>query len=220
VKTAPLVLACLLVLLAACQSPLDIDTPRDRSTDSSAVPGDTATYAPMAIVFVLDASGSMQGVGNDAAKAATLLFIDSLNFMRDRAAVIFFNQTAWIARAMTAERDSLRNTVGLLPASGTTAVWDGIWAGLQELNGIDSTVTRAVVVLCDGLDNSSAHSPVNIQTLAVRNRIPVFILYLTTDVDDPAYQAVAAATGGTYVHVYSVQDTKAEFLLALKALRQ
>ena len=152
----------------------------------------------MSVAIVLDASGSMQGAGNAGTKAGVNAFIDTMDGINDEAAIIWFTSMVTVAQGMTSYLDLLHNAVNALPASGATAVWDGCYFGLLELinNGVNPA--RAVVVLTDGIDNSSSRTPIEITSLATRNRIRVFCIGLGSTVDTTNLRYIADQTGGRY----------------------
>ena len=50
----------------------------------------------------------------------------------DEAAVIWFTQVVTVYQQMTTVKPMLHSAVDALPASGATAVWDGIYAGIRN----------------------------------------------------------------------------------------
>ena len=117
---------------------------------------DPTLLCPISISLVFDASGSMAGSGNAGAKAAGNAFIDLMDGVDDEAAVIWFNSVVQTQQGMTNYLDLLHSSINALPASGATAVWDGMYQGLIELinNGVNPC--RAIICLTDGGDNSSS----------------------------------------------------------------
>ncbi|MBL0176081.1 MAG: VWA domain-containing protein [Ignavibacteria bacterium] len=77
-------------------------------------------------------------------------------------------------------------------------MWDGAYAGLQELlqNGVNPC--RGIIVLTDGADNSSVHSPFEVITLANKNRIRVFMIGLGSGIQTEILRNIADLTGGRY----------------------
>ncbi|PLX33508.1 MAG: hypothetical protein C0600_00310, partial [Ignavibacteria bacterium] len=160
--------------------------------------------------LVFDASGSMSGPGNAAAKEAGRIFIDSLDGVIDEATVIWFSTVVNIQQQMTTIKPLLYGAVDAIPALGGTAVWDAVYAGLIELinNGVNST--RVVIVLTDGVDAASTRTPDEIINLARRNRIPVFNVLLGDHGDDVELRQIADETYGGFYQC----DDGAEVLVA------
>ncbi|MBI5647568.1 MAG: VWA domain-containing protein [Ignavibacteriae bacterium] len=149
-------------------------------------------------VLVLDASGSMAGSGNIGVKAAGNRFIDLMDGRNDESAIIWYSTSATIAQPMTVYKDLLHNAINALPTSGATAVWDGIFTGVQHLieNGVNPC--RGVVAMTDGGDNSSTHSPAEIIALANKHRIRVYTIGLGTSIQSDILQNIADQTGGRF----------------------
>jgi uncharacterized protein YegL len=152
----------------------------------------------ISVALVFDASGSMAGDGNTAAKGGGHAFIDEMDGMLDEATIIWFNTQVTFAQQMTTIKPLLHSAVDGLPAGGGTACWDGTYAGVIELinNGVNQC--RAVIVMTDGADNSSTHTPMEIISLANRNRIRVYTVGLGPNVDVTELEMIALLTGGRY----------------------
>jgi hypothetical protein len=159
---------------------------------------DPTMRCAMSTALVFDASGSMMGSGNAGAKAAGNAYVDLLDGTADEATVIWFNTTVTVYQSMTTAKDLLHNAINALPASGATAVWDGIYIGVMELvhNGVNQC--RSVIAMTDGGDNSSMHYPSEIISLANRNRIRVFTVGLGSGINSAELQTIATLTGGRY----------------------
>ncbi len=187
----------------------DNGTPVD---DFSIVESSSPTVRnPFSAVMVMDASGSMSGSPNAQAKAAGHSFVDFMDGVVDEAAVIWFTQVVTKYQGMTTVKLILHGAVDALPASGATAVWDGIWEGLIELqtNGLNSK--KAVVVLTDGGDNSSTHTPAQIIQLAQLYNLRVFTIGLGSAVNATELQLVALLTGGSYFQTPNANDLQTIF---------
>ena len=152
----------------------------------------------ISVALVFDASGSMGGAGNAGAKAAGRAFIDQMDGIQDEAALIWFNSSVNLELSTTTNKAALYAAVDALPASGATAVWDGIYEGVQEVIATGSNPCRAVIAMTDGGDNSSRRTPPEIIALANRNRIRVFTVGLGGGVQEAQLQTIADLTGGRY----------------------
>ena len=152
--------------------------------------------------LVFDASARMSGSKRTGAIAAGNAFLD---FMArdDEATLVWFSSAVTIAQGMTSYSDLLHNAMNSIPASGTSLLWDGIYFGLLEVvnNGVNPC--RSVIVLTDGIDNSSSHTPEEIVALANRNRIRVVAVSLDTNVNMDQLRNIVDQTGGRW---YETQD--------------
>lgn len=159
---------------------------------------DPTVRCAISVSLVFDASGSMAGSGNAGAKQGGHAFIDLMDGVVDEAAIIFFTQVVTIYQQMTTIKPMLHSAVDGVPASGATAVWDGIYAGIIELinNGVNSC--RGVIAITDGGDNSSSRTVAEIISVANRHDIRVFTIGLGTGVNATELEQIALLTGGRY----------------------
>ena len=159
---------------------------------------DPTVRCAISTALVFDASGSMSGSGNAGAKAAGRTFVDAMDGHIDEAAVLSFNTNVTMEQQTTTRKPLLYSAIDSLPASGGTAVWDGAYAGIVEMinNGINQC--RAVIVLTDGNDNSSTHTPGEIISRANRSRIRVFTIGLGSSINAADLEMIAMLTGGRY----------------------
>jgi Mg-chelatase subunit ChlD len=144
----------------------------------------------------------MSGSGTALAKSGALAFIDSLDGKIDEAAIIWFTDKVTIRQEVTHDKDSLRSAISDLPATGATALWDGTYEGLIMMKEGATNRTKAVIVLTDGLDNSSTRNANELIAFAKKAGISVF--YLGIDLFSPQeLELVALPTGGTYTDVFA-----------------
>lgn len=147
-------------------------TPAPSATSSPTAPPVFTAYLPMAasercqgvraradVALVLDMSTSMQrrtSAGRakaDAARDAAWLFVGLLQH-GDRAAVVGFNNTAWLEQGLTADRQAAQAALARLP--GRMA--EGTRLDLAIIQGA-STGAGVVVLLTDGLPNHVPFPP-------------------------------------------------------------
>lgn len=148
--------------------------------------------------LVFDNSASMNGSGITGAITAGNAFVSLMDSVSDEASVLIFNSSVSVRQEMTTSKSMLRAAVSSMTPQGSTALWDGIYAGLQELIANGANQCRGVVVLTDGSDNASTRTPSEVMSLAVRNRIRVFTVCLGASIDGVLLQAIADQTGGKY----------------------
>ena len=133
---------------------------------------------PLDISLVIDNSGSMNDpLGSrtkiEAAVSAGQLFVELLRpDLDDRVALVKFNTSPAVVQSMTAvttigapTQDQIRNLVatGVPPAAGWTGITGGTILGIKEVQTARATVppvlTKAVVVLTDGIENRAHEEP-------------------------------------------------------------
>jgi uncharacterized protein YegL len=110
----------------------------------------------VAMLFVLDRSGSMQQLVADrtrldVAKEATLAAVELLG-EKSQVAIVVFDEVANLLLPFTssAERDAIQAALRPLIPGGGTAIYPGLELGLTVLQESDSA-TKHVIVLTDGL---------------------------------------------------------------------
>ena len=163
-------------------------------TQSAAVALSTE-MAPIALALVLDTSGSMAGRPLADAKSAMAELIRSLG-ARDQSAVLTFNTRVVVDQSLTTDKDALVAATEAATAVGNTAIFDGVARAIDVLAAAPSQARRGIVLLTDGVDNSST-----VSLGAVRERVqaqgyPLYVIGLGTNLDRPNLQALADASRG------------------------
>ncbi|MFZ1729086.1 MAG: VWA domain-containing protein [Bacteroidota bacterium] len=150
------------------------------------------------VALLFDASGSMVGSGNAGAKLGGHAFIDRMRDNIDEAAVLFFTQVVSLEQSMTKNKALLHSAVDRLPASGATAMWDGIYAAINEVASNGTGDARAVIALSDGTDNSSSKLVTEVIALASQHGVRVYTVLLGTSGSNEL-ELIAQSTGGEFV---------------------
>ena len=165
---------------------------------------DPTIRGKISAALVFDASGSMVGMGNASAKAAGNAFIDLMDGITDEAAILWFNSTVTTRQGMTTSRTLLHGAVNDIPFTGGTSLWDGIYAGLQEIitNGVNPS--KAVVAFTDGADGGSTRTPAELISIANKNHIRIYTVGFGNAGSFTVLQNIASLTGGYF---YQVSDS-------------
>jgi hypothetical protein len=130
------------------------------------------------VALVVDRSDSMNSplgsrIKMEAAISASQLFVELLRpDLDDRVALVRFNNERNVVVPMTAVSSTVSPTQGEIhdkvntdipPATGLTAIAGGTMLGIHEVEkphpGNPSPLTRAVVVLTDGIENTAFEEP-------------------------------------------------------------
>ena len=118
---------------------------------------------------------------------------------RDENAVVWFTESVTVFQHITSDRQALHEAVELLPAGGATAMWDGLYTGLLEVNARGGHVRRAVILVADDADNSSTFgTPEKILNLALDEDITVYSIALRLTPEESILAAIADSTGGRH----------------------
>ncbi|MBE0644368.1 MAG: VWA domain-containing protein [Bacteroidetes bacterium] len=216
---ALLIAALFSLLYSACDSPLDVQTPRNRFVDRVSVPeadyigsavsvvlppdtsgnDTTAQKIHFSVALVVDASGSITEQTALAFREGCNALLDSLDGEKDEGVVVFFTQTATIAQHITSQVSLLRSAVDNIPSYGATAMWDGIYKGMLELQSKATHARRAVIIITDSDDNSSVTgSPSKITSLGQSAKIPVYSIALRLTSQEVVLRNIAQSTGGQH----------------------
>ena len=210
-----------LALLPACHSPLDINTPRQRTVPDDAPDSLSLVNGfRVSLALTFDESGSMQGFGNQTAKAGALRLCDYLDGTNDEAEVICFNQTVFVQTFMTTQIFLLRAGISSLQPNGNTALWDAALLSVRELvnNGRNR---RAVIIFSDGEDNaSSSGDQLAFISSAVKSNVSVSTIAFGAAAPVDKLKQVADSTGGRFESVTTSAEAEAAYLRILRDLRR
>ncbi len=156
---------------------------------------------PVAVGLIVDNSGSMAPKRKDVT-AAALAFVRSSN-PQDQMFVVNFNEHVFFGlpdtQLFSASPAELEMALNGVPASGKTAIYDAIAAGLDHLKKA-TLDKKALIVISDGGDNASHHTLDQILNAAGRADVTIYTIGLF-DEDDPdqnpgVLRKIARATGG------------------------
>jgi hypothetical protein len=153
------------------------------------------------VVLVVDASTSMRdrtSAGRSklaAAQEAATLFVERLRFPGDQAALVAFNEDAFLLQRLTDDRTALIQAIAGIQVQQYTRIDLGIWAAHQELVSERHKAgnSRAMVVLTDGKNN-----PEPVETAVLRAAeakaagITVFTIGLGDEVEVEALRRMAS----------------------------
>ena len=156
---------------------------------------------PVAAGLIVDNSGSMGRKRKDVT-AAALAFARASN-PRDELFVVNFNERVSFGlqdtEAFSASAAKLEAALNGVPASGRTALYDAIDAGLAHL-GKSSLEKKVLLVVSDGGDNASRHTLNQVLESAARSQAMIYAIGLF-DENDPdrnpgVLKRLARVTGG------------------------
>lgn len=174
---------------------------------------------PLNTMLVIDVSGSMNLVGKlpaaqEAARAYVVQMRDG-----DQAGVIAFNTQVRVVQPLTADRQALTEAIDSLEAGDDTALYDGVAAAIRALEQAHGR--RAILVLSDGMDNSSQVTPeqalagigpagLSISTIGLGDPARAPGEWAGLDVD--ALRQLAERAGGSYSAVSEAEALRALYV--------
>jgi Ca-activated chloride channel homolog len=165
-------------------------------------------------VLVIDRSGSMDEAGKiEGAREAAQAFVRQMR-PGDQTAVIAFSSAPELEQRFTSDTELLERAIRGIRASGSTALYDSMIAGVEQLKGLSGR--RALLLLTDGRDILSTGDPTPasrasldqaIKT-AVDAGISVQVIGLgergagdeLSGIDESVLRRIADETGGEYFY--------------------
>ncbi len=202
------------------QGQFDFDAQIDgKGTHLSSVHPVIDEDAGLAVLLLIDVSGSMEGEPLAQARSAAASFIDGL-LPKDTAAVVPFADAAPATASFTGDRAVLLSGIDSLAASGGTALHDAVVGGIALAKTAPSE-RRAIVLLTDGKDSGSVSTHTREQAIdeAAQAGIPIFTIGLGADADTDLLRDLAAKGGGQFYRAPAPSDVPAIFDALSSSLR-
>lgn len=163
------------VLVTSRGKPVQGLTAADFELRDDGIPQEIQTIAfedvPLSIMLVLDTSASVQGTALADLKAAAGGLVEILK-PEDRAAIMPFSGSLRQSSPWTSDKAALRQAIAETAASGGTALYDAVYAGLMLRE--PSAARSMVLVFSDGADSASWLSGQNVVELAQRTESVVY----------------------------------------------
>ena len=181
---------------------------------------------PLRIGLLVDTSDSVTQRFDFEKRAAGLFISQIVDSNKDLAFVLGFNAEPVLAQDLTADTQALADGVQSLVLGGTTAIYDAVnFAYRRLLQQTETGPTRRVlIVLTDGVDNTSHLRPEQIIEDALRYNVVVIVLYTETEpkLDNPLYRVLeklTQETGGQILQAASKKDMEKAFKTLSAQLR-
>jgi len=133
-----------------------------------------------------------------AAEAALQHFVRTLN-PRDQFFLIAFSDRAFLLQDFTNDPAGLNRAIGLLHAYGNTALYDAVVQGLRKVEQ-GRWPKKALLVLTDGMDNTSSNSLDGAIQVARRTGVLIYTVGLGTTGGAPmiSFGGVGIGFGGGF----------------------
>jgi Ca-activated chloride channel family protein len=139
--------------------------------------------APISLAILVDMSGSMS-VGSKMAIARQTFdaIVSQLRVGEDEVALFTFDSALHQRHAFTTDLADLKGNLDDLQPFGTTSLYDATAATARRL--VDRPASRkAIVILTDGVDTSSALTAAEVSGLASSIDVPVYVVATVPAVD-------------------------------------
>lgn len=165
------------------------------------------------LYILVDTSGSMEGEKLENAKEAVKIFAEKLPIQNSVGLNSFNNEVFQVVNIDTLETNAtkLELSIGELNAEGGTAIYDGLYSTIENLEKLPANDTiRAIVMLSDGQDTSSTKSLNDIVsklTLLQKSDNPILVIPIAygADADLKSLNAIARASA-TRVQIGDSED--------------
>jgi VWFA-related protein len=191
--------------------------------------------SPLSLAILVDMSGSMRvGRKIPMARQAYDSVLSQLRQGQDEVALFTFDAALHERHDFTRDLATLKNGLSDFEAFGTTSLYDATAAAAKRL-AARSGAHKAIIVLTDGIDTSSAMSAPEVSGLASSIDVPVFVVATVPMLDQrlmmeaserstPSNAAdlrdLAAWTGGQFVFASTLVETVVAASSLIDELRQ
>jgi VWFA-related protein len=148
----------------------------------------------LAVVFVVDVSGSMQGAPLEQARMAAEDFVGGLS-AQDEVAVLTFSDSVSLAQDFTSDKGAVDLALDRLQAEGNTALYQA--ASDAAFKAAASPLPRKVIILLsDGVDYGDKSAVARDDSIAQARYIgvPVYTIGLGSDIDRDYLLALSQST--------------------------
>ncbi len=155
------------------------------------------TDAPASIGIIYDISGSMSSEKIALSRRALERFILT-SHPSDEYSVIAFNDKVRLVADRTRDPNVVLNSLSLIKTGGNTALYDAVYLGLDRVTR-GAHKKRALIVISDGLDNSSRYSYSEMRRHLKEADVVIYSvgIYGNEVEGHPVLKQLSNATGGT-----------------------
>jgi Ca-activated chloride channel family protein len=197
------------------------DRPQDISNFS------TEMNLPLNIAFLIDSSGSVRYKLRFERQAAAKFFSSALRPGKDRVFVMSFDTKPALLQDYTDNPGLLSEALQKIIPGGSTSMYDAVYeAAVHRL--AEQPGRRVILILSDGLDNSSHVSLAQALKAAQRNNVTIYAVSTNSiDFSDPREKKtgdanldeLAKETGGRALFPAKVEDLARSFSRVSDELR-
>jgi VWFA-related protein len=174
--------------------------------------GEPGKQEPVSTVLALDQSGSMQATADNQDKKSKIAALHTAGSRfiaimptTASASILPFSTTVGVPGDFTNNRGALIQQVRSLKAEGETALLDATYTAIGTLEASNRPGKRAVIVMTDGIDNSSRRRVDEVLARAKEAKIPLYMLGFGREgeIDRKTMERLARETGGRFYHAHN-----------------
>ena len=165
---------------------------------------------PIALVFVIDVSGSMQGDKLAQVKKASNRVIDMLG-PQDRLSIVTFSDSSYDVYSPTGPIDFVRAHAAIngLHTIGGTNMVDGVRLGMKKMKALQlSGAVKSMLLFGDGDANVGTGDMKKIAAWARDDDAAVSTFGVGTDYNEAIMTKIAEVSGGNYHSIHDVTTTE------------
>jgi VWFA-related protein len=139
--------------------------------------------SPVSLAVLVDTSGSMAtGSKITLARQALDSLLSQLRIGEDEVAVFTFDSTLHERRGFSSDLVQMKGALDEFNVFGSTSLYDATAAAARQL-AARSAAHKAIIVLTDGIDTSSALTAPEVSGLASSISVPVYIVATVPSID-------------------------------------
>jgi VWFA-related protein len=191
--------------------------------DGKAVDGLTVrpvseTGEGIAVLLVLDVSGSMKGQPVKTARMAAARFIDQMG-PNDVCGLAVFGSAMTIVAEFTSDRGKLKAALGGIEAvDKRTRLYQAVFEGSAKA-AVAPLRRAAVVILTDGKDTGSPITLDDAINGAATRNVPIYPLAYGSNILTKPLERIAALSGGRFLRTPELEDLQRLYVLVQEQLR-
>jgi Ca-activated chloride channel family protein len=157
---------------------------------------------PVSLAILLDVSGSMRvGASLDSARLAVEHLLSWVQPEGDEISLFSFDRELRQEVPFTRDPALVRAGLYRIEALGLTSLYDAIGRTARTLANRPSP-RRAVIVITDGMDTSSALTPSQVSGVASAIDVPVYVIAVLSPIDHPGTDFAVPGAAGSPVSTH------------------
>jgi Ca-activated chloride channel homolog len=179
--------------------------------------------APISIALLLDTSSSMRDANQKQASAVTEALLRALG-SQDEAALFTFDKNLRQETPFTNDDAVIQRALVKTVMWGQTSLYDAVGETAKRLSE-QQAPRRAVVLITDGVDTSSARTAADVSTLVSSVDVPVYVVAVAPKRrwfggGNANLTDLARSTGGEQVNAATAEQLEAAVTMLLAEMRQ
>lgn len=140
-----------------------------------------ASTEPMAILFTIDASNSMDGAPLNNVKEGMLKIISDFR-SDDKMGIAYFHDDFFKQASFDTDRDVLRNNISSLKTGGSSSeIYKSVIESIKWLKSLPEPKRKILVVISDGEDNGSQYKLEDVLNEVKNSGLTVFTIGSTAE---------------------------------------